>query len=339
MWAGDLENFGGVLEAAEAARAAPPGPDPPRAVDILLDAFAIRMTEGYQAAAPTLTRALEVLHTLDATDDDDRRSIWLVGGRAGAIIALELWDDESWHALGAHQIQLARDTGALVHLRLALNYVASTHLFAGELAAGALMIEEDRQIAEATGAWPAGYTEMILAAWRGQEAPASELIEAATREPAIGGPDRFVNAAAYASSVLDNALGRHAAARDAAWRAFERDQLAYGPFLVPELAEAASRTGDVALVRAALEWLSERTRVTPTEWVLGIEARVRALLSEGSAADLDRESIDRLGRTRLPGGARPLPSVVRRVAATREQTRRCARAAAHRPRHAGHDGH
>ena len=69
---------------------------------------------------------------------------------------------------------------------------------------------------------------------------------------------------------------------------------------MPELAEAASRTGDVALVRAALEWLSERTRVTPTEWVLGIEARVRALLSEGDAADsLYRESIDRLGRTRL----------------------------------------
>jgi ATP/maltotriose-dependent transcriptional regulator MalT len=69
---------------------------------------------------------------------------------------------------------------------------------------------------------------------------------------------------------------------------------------VPELAEAASRTGDVASVTAALEWLSERTRVTPTEWALGIEARIRALLSEGEAADsLYRESIDRLGRTRV----------------------------------------
>jgi ATP/maltotriose-dependent transcriptional regulator MalT len=69
---------------------------------------------------------------------------------------------------------------------------------------------------------------------------------------------------------------------------------------VPELAEAASRTGDQALVEAALEWLVERTRVTQTEWALGIEARIRALLSEGDAADsLYRESIDRLGRTRL----------------------------------------
>jgi len=70
--------------------------------------------------------------------------------------------------------------------------------------------------------------------------------------------------------------------------------------VVPELAEAASRTGDTALVRAALEWLSERTRVTPAEWALGIEARVRALLSDGDTAErLYRESIARLGRTRV----------------------------------------
>src|SRR5262245_39137151 len=112
----------------------------------------------------------------------------------------------------------------------------------------------------------------------------------------------MANAATYASSVLDNGLGRHEAARDAARRAVERDQLGMGPLVVPELAEAAARTGDQALVRAALRWLSERTRVTPTQWSLGIEARVRALLGKGDAADkLYRESIDRLGRTRVRG--------------------------------------
>jgi ATP/maltotriose-dependent transcriptional regulator MalT len=111
---------------------------------------------------------------------------------------------------------------------------------------------------------------------------------------------RLFDFATYASSVLYNGLGRHDAARDAARQAFERDQVGYGPFVVPELAEAASRTGDVELVRSALEWLSERTRVTPTEWALGIEARVRALLSEGEPADsLYRESIARLGLTRI----------------------------------------
>jgi DNA-binding CsgD family transcriptional regulator len=162
------------------------------------------------------------------------------------------------------------------------------------------MIDEDRMVAEATGNAPIPYTEMLLAAWRGEEAQASELIAAGAREAGARGLGRFVHLASYASSVLDNGLGRHDAARDAAWRAFEPDLLAFGHLVVPELAEAASRTGDGALVRTALGWLSERTRVTPTDWALGIEARIRAFLSEGDAAEsLFRESLERLGRTRV----------------------------------------
>ena len=216
------------------------------------------------------------------------------------MVALELWDAESSHALAARVAQFARDTGALLHLQFALNFLAVTHLLAGELATAARLIEEDRLIAEATGNPPVAYTAMMLAAWRGQEAQAAELIEATVQEATARGQGRLVSFADYASAVLYNGLGRHDAARDAARRAFQRDQLGYGPFVVPELAEAASRTGDVTLVRAALEWLSERTAVTPTDWALGIEARVRALLSEGEAAErLYRESIDRLGRTRV----------------------------------------
>jgi DNA-binding CsgD family transcriptional regulator len=141
---------------------------------------------------------------------------------------------------------------------------------------------------------------MMLAAWRGQEPEAAALIEATTAAAAARGLGMLADYADYASSVLYNGLGRHDAARDAAWRVFERDQLGFGPLIVPELAEAASRTGgDQALVRAALAWLSERTRVTPTQWALGIQARLAALLSQGQPAErLYRESIDRLGRTR-----------------------------------------
>jgi DNA-binding CsgD family transcriptional regulator len=140
----------------------------------------------------------------------------------------------------------------------------------------------------------------MLAAWQGHEARVSGLIEATLREATAGGVGRLVSFSAYASSVLNNGLGRHDAARDAAWKVFAGDPVELGPLVVPELAEAASRTGDTTLVTAALEWLSERTRVTPTEWALGIEARVRALLSEGDAAEkLHLESIARLGCTRL----------------------------------------
>jgi ATP/maltotriose-dependent transcriptional regulator MalT len=195
---------------------------------------------------------------------------------------------------------LARETGALVHLQFALDFRARVHLRAGELAAAARLVEEDRLIAEVTGNPPVAYTEIMLAAWRGHEARAAELIEATAREATAHGLGRLANFADYAKAVLYNGLGRHDLARDAAWRAFGRDHIGHGTHVIPELAEAASRTGDVAMVTATRQWLSERTRVRPTEWALAIEARVRALLSEGEAAEhLYRESIARLGRTPL----------------------------------------
>ena len=159
------------------------------------------------------------------------------------------------HLLAARQVQLARDAGALVHLQFALSFLARSHMLAGDLTAATLTIDEARLIAEATGNPALVNAPMILAAWRGDEAQASELIEATSEEAAA----RRWTSNNYARSVLYNGLGRHDAARDAAWEAFQPDPIGYGSFLVPELAEAASRTGDRALLESALEWLSERT--------------------------------------------------------------------------------
>jgi DNA-binding CsgD family transcriptional regulator len=300
MFAGDLVRPGGVREAAEAARAAPPGPDSPRALDVLLDAVALRGTQGYAAAAPTLAHALELLVAADVGASDTRRWLWLAGGRSSTIIAMELWDFESWQALAPRQVQVARDAGALVHLQFALNYLGLLSLLVGELGGAQRLLDEDRLIAEATGNPPVGYAAMMLAAWRGREQEASGLIQAAARMAAERGTAVPAGFAACASAVLHNGLGEYEAARDAAWGVFQRDQLGVGYLGVAELAEAAARTGEMTLVQAALDWLSERTRVTPTGWVLGIEARVRALLSDDEAADRwYRESVERLGRTQV----------------------------------------
>ena len=69
---------------------------------------------------------------------------------------------------------------------------------------------------------------------------------------------------------------------------------------LPELVEAAVHAGDAELARDALERLAETTQPAGTDFALGIEARSRALLSDGAAADdLYREAIERLSRTRL----------------------------------------
>ena len=294
--ASDVEVVGGAPAVAAAARAAPPGADPPRTVDVLLDAFALRVTDGYAAAAPTLARALELLLATDFSNEDVGRGLSLSSGRNSNVVTLELWDDEAMHLLAARQVQVARDTGALAHLQFALSFVARSHMLAGELTAATLVIDEARLIAEATGNPAHVNAPMILAAWRGDEPEASELIEATAEEAAT----RRWTSNNYARSVLYNGLGRHDAARDAAREAFQPDPIGYGSLLVPELAEAAARTGDSELLASALEWLSERTSVISSGWATGIEARVRALASGGEVADnLYRQSIADLSGTRV----------------------------------------
>ncbi len=294
--ASDVDVVGGPAAVAAAARAAPPGAVPPRTVDVLLDAFAIRLTEGYAAAAPTFARALDLLLATDFSGEDVGRSLSLSSERNSNIVALEMWDDEALHLLAARQVQVARETGALAHLQFALSFLARSHMLAGELTAATLMIDEARLIAEATGTPALVNAPMILAAWRGDEAQASALIEATAVEAA----SRRWTSNNYARSVLNNGLGRHEAARDAAWEALQPDPIGYGSLLVPELAEAAARTTDRGLLEYALEWLSERTHVISSGWAAGIEARVRALASEGETAEsLYRQSLAHLSGTRV----------------------------------------
>jgi DNA-binding CsgD family transcriptional regulator len=294
--ASDVDVVGGAPAVAAAARAAPPGSVPPRTVDLLLDAFAIRLTDGYGAAATALAQALEHVLAIDIAGDDAGQWLSLSSARNANIIALEMWDDEALHLLAVRQVQVARDRGALGHLQFALSFLARSHMLAGELTVATMVLDEARLVAEATGNPPLVAAPMILAAWRGHEAQASELIEA-TSEEAVR---RRWTSNHYARSVLYNGLGRHEAARDVAWEAMRPDPIGYGSLLVPELAEAASRTADRALLEFVLEWLSERTRAISSGWAAGIEARVRALLSEGKVAgDLYRQSIAHLSGTRM----------------------------------------
>jgi DNA-binding CsgD family transcriptional regulator len=287
-----------VRAAASAARAAPRRPQPTRTVDVLLDAFAIRLTDGYRAAVPALRRALELL--LAPEDSDPGSWPFLFSPRASALVAQELWDADAWHVLARRLVQVARREGALANLRFGLHLTAVADILAGELPAAALAVEEDRRIAEAAGNQPIPYTDAILAAWRGREAEAEELIESSSRYARTRGLGKFIDTAAFARAVLCNGLGRHDAALGAARPAFDHDHIGLGPFVLPELVEAAARTGELEIANRALAWLAERTRATPTAWALGVEARARALVSDDDSAEEHyRESIRRLGETRV----------------------------------------
>jgi DNA-binding CsgD family transcriptional regulator len=164
-----------------------------------------------------------------------------------------------------------------------------------------LLVGEADSVTEATGTRVAPYGALVLAGLRGREVSASPLIDATIEEFAASGQGTAVQYAHWARSLLLNGLGRYQEALVAAEDASEdTPELFVAVWAAVELLEAASRSGKPDVADRALERIVAATSVAPTDWALGIQARSRALQSEGETAErLYREAVERLSRTRL----------------------------------------
>ena len=299
LFAGRLARGGGVREVAEAVLAADWGESSrrsPLACDLLLDGLAILTTQGYAAAATTLKGALHAFRHERMSEEDALRWLWLA-----CRIARALGDDASWDELTHRQVQLARNAGALSLLPIALIERFGVQLFVGDLDAAASLVAEAEAVVEATGSQLAPQGAIALAAWRGHEAEASALIQASRQEVERRGEGLWLIATEWASAVLFNGLGRYQDALAAAEQAAEHPhELGLSTWVPTEIIEAAVRSGDPERAAGPLRRLQEISRAAGTDWALGVEARSRALLSDGEAAErLYREAIERLGRTRI----------------------------------------
>jgi DNA-binding CsgD family transcriptional regulator len=291
MFAGRLGGDPGVREAAEGARAAP---QPPRAIDLLLDGLATRFTEGYAAGVPPLRTALDAFRGVEGLTARDARWLWLA-----CRLAQDLWDDELWHVLATRGVRVARETGALGVLPIAATYRSSLHVHAGAFDAASSLIEEADAITQATGMAPLKYASLMLAAWRGNEAGGLGLIEAGRLEATARGEGMGLGVVEWATALLYNGLGRYGDALAAAERGCEHDDVGLFAWSLVELIEAGVRSGATDAASAALDRLSARTRASGTDWALGIEAGSRALLSDGPDAEPHhREAVERLARSR-----------------------------------------
>jgi DNA-binding CsgD family transcriptional regulator len=301
VWASGADGRELIRKVAEAARAAPPADEIPRTADLLLDALACRVTEGYEAAAPTMTKALAAARNHDIGADDVEGLSWLAGNRAAGILATEAWDYETGRALAERQVRVARDSGALVQLQFALNFLANNVVLTGDIRTVATLVEEERLLSTMTRVAPVGYSSLLLDAFRGDAARAIPMIGATIETATKDGQGRTIAFAHYVGAVLYNGLGRHAEALECARRVVEWDALGYQTLAAAELAEAASREGDTVLLTEISAWVRARAAATPTDWALGIAARVQALAADSvDAADaLYRESIEHLGKTPL----------------------------------------
>ena len=290
----------GAREAATAAVGAPPAPEPARVTDLLLEGVTTRFTRGYASSIGLLRQALGAFRRQAASSQGRPTWLWTACPVAPEPLASDLWDDDTWHELAETAVRIARDAGALAVLPIALCYRADVHVHAGEFAAASALLEEADAISTATGNAPLRYGVLALAAWRGDEGPASSVIEQCRRDAITRGDGRALGLIGYVTAVLNNGLGRYDAALAGAREACEHEDLGFYGWSLVELIEAAARIGGRELANPALDELAARARAAGTDWALGMLARSRALLSDGDAADvLYRESIERLERCRI----------------------------------------
>jgi DNA-binding CsgD family transcriptional regulator len=295
LFGGRLNGSVGTPEVAEAARAAPRRPDAePATADLLLDAL-VALVDDYDAAVPLSRQAVERLSGENASARERLRWLW-----QGCVVALEILDDEHACSLSHSSVEIARETGTLSELALALSARTPVLVFCGDLAAATALVSETASVEEATGIRSAPYGALILSAWRGRPRETTDLIETAEREASARSEGIGLAISAYARAVLCNGLGQYEEALAAAASASEYREVVAENWGLSELVEPATRCGRTDLAMDALNRLAGKAQATRTDWALGIEARARALL--GEAADAERwfhTAIDHLGRTRV----------------------------------------
>jgi DNA-binding CsgD family transcriptional regulator len=300
MYAGRLGAPGRLAEVAAAGRAAVQRlPELVRPVDFLLSGMTSRLIDGPGAGSEQLRAALELWNT-DGPKGDGQPLHWPFP-IAQESAAHELWDDAILLRIATETVRRARETGALAALPPALAYRAGLHVYAGELATAATLIEEAKAITASTGYSSVTYHSLNLAAWRGDPADAVEVIATAAADGITRGEGRLVGVTRFTSAVLFNGLGRYEEALAAARECCEYEDLGFFSWCLFELIEAAAHLGDRESAEWALSLFEERASGSGTDWGSGVVATSRALLASTDLADgLFNEAIDHLERARAP---------------------------------------
>jgi DNA-binding CsgD family transcriptional regulator/tetratricopeptide (TPR) repeat protein len=268
-------------------------PGPP---EILLDGLVALTTSGRVAAAPILRRAMAAFASVDTTLEDNLRWGWMMGNAPSL-----LWDEQTWQAINVRQIDLMRSVGALARLPLPLSSTAIVLALRGDFALAATALAEVDAVVEVTGTQIAPFGAVVMAALRGREEEASALLDSVAERAAGFGQGFGVQFTRWASAILLNGLGHYEQAFLAAQRASaEAPELFISAWALPELIEASVRTERIPVAEDALDRLSVVAAAGDTDWVRGVEARSRALVSDDDMAErFYQEAVERLGRTTL----------------------------------------
>jgi DNA-binding CsgD family transcriptional regulator/tetratricopeptide (TPR) repeat protein len=302
LFAGRFNTVAGLREVSGAAKSAPMPDGPPRTPDLLLDALATLVTDGYAAANASTQAVRDKVVEESLSVDESARWGWLT-----VLPTYTLWDEEGQRADCLRQIETLRRAGALGRLIFPLTALDLLCVRCGDFAGAEEAIAEIEALADLTGA-SVTPSAMRLAAFCGREEEVRPLIDAVRQAGRTFGQDVMIELSDWLTAVLCNGLGRYEETVREGRGAVEEDWR--NPYITTwtaiEVLEAATRLDERATAEAALERVARETEAAGTDSALGILARCRALLSSDDAAEaLYAEAIERLERSQLaPDSAR-----------------------------------
>ncbi len=300
VYAARFAHGDGAREVAAAARTLrPTSPSNPVLYDLLLAGFASLLLDGRSIAVPVLRHAVRALQAEDASGDDALRWSML-----GCLAASEMWDDEAQHGLASRWVKLARDRGALTTLPVALNYLGWYEVMEGRIVPAEVYLDEGLQISRAIGnpgiVGASGAGALLQLVWRGRSDEARKAAAEMSRDARERSQGASLTHANSALTVLELSLGNYKTAMTLALDVFDEDMVYLGTLTLPDLVEAAVRSGDRRVAHQALDRFRDRAQACGTTWALGVLSRSVALLTTDPAAEQHyREAIERLERTRI----------------------------------------
>jgi DNA-binding CsgD family transcriptional regulator len=295
IWAGPDE----TRKFARAERSFPrTGGSSPAVSDLLLEGYRARFTVGYREAIGPFRAALAALLA-----DDLDPATGLVCFGLGAAAAGSVWDDQALLDISVRWVRTARTLGALTDLPVALAFLALSDWLGGRFDDADARWAEMRELIAASHS-PAvlgidSRSEGLLLAYRGHTARARASGVTQIHQSTARGQGGPADIGRYIVAVADLCGRDYDAAVTAAQPVIEDDPAFTAEEAMPELVEAAVRSGNREIAAEAAETLSQRALAAGTPWALGVRARCQALLDDGQhAEDAYQESISELKQSR-----------------------------------------
>ena len=262
--------------------------------DAMLEGFATRFAIGYVEAVPALRRVVKELCSASIPAAGLTR--WAI---LGANAAADLWDCHGYRDLCVRLEHAERACGALESLHITLGTLAHSLMWAGDFASAESAHSEATEIAVALGSDAATFDalKIELFAWQGRDEDTRFVAELLTGEfvTEIGG-GVAMNLARVALGILDLAEGRYEEALANASAVVSADPCPHGSQALPDVVEAAMRSGEHDTARHALDRLRQRAQASGMVWGLGLLARSEALVVSEPEPHF-KKALDLLGQT------------------------------------------